>query len=216
MPIWDDVLSREELEIVNAGGMGAALNGFGKKCALLVVDMSYCFVDSAFPGVAGDVGWPAVRQIQTLLAAARAKDVPVFFTTYQWRANKLERGLWKSAPDVVERRRDPVAYRIVDELKPLPAEPVVIKVNPSAFHGTNLVGMLVQNQVDTVVLTGMVTSGCIFATALDAFSYGFRVIVPQEAVADRSPTSHKVALFNIHMKYGDVLPVEEVKNALLA
>ena len=213
--IWDDVIPKDELEILNAGGMGMNFSGFGKKCALLVVDMSYGFVDSAYPLGASEVGWPAVQRIQELLGVARKIDVPVFYSTSEWRDNKVERGLWKRTPEVDKRLQHPKTYEIVDELKPLPNEPVLVKFAPSAFHGTNLVNMLVQNQVDTVIVTGMVTSGCVNGTAVDAFSFGFKVIVPHDAVADRSPTCHKVALFNIHMKYGDVMSTKEVKQALL-
>jgi isochorismate hydrolase len=70
--------------------------------------------------------------------------------------------------------------------------------------------MLIQFNADTLILVGMVTSGCVYATAVDGFSFGFRVIIPAEGVADRSLIGHKVALFNFHMKYGDVLPMDEV------
>ncbi len=95
-------------------------------------------------------------------------------------------------------------------------EPVIAKTWPSAFFGTNLASYLIYHRVDTLVVTGMVTSGCVRGTAIDAFSHNYRVIVPQECVADRGQTSHKVALFEIHMKYGDVLPAEAVISELEA
>lgn len=211
MYIWDDVISEAEREMLQAN---VTLNGYGETCALLIVDMNYSFVDSAFPMGAGEAGRPAVQCVGELLAIAREKGLPVFYTTSQWRENAIERGLWKRTPGVNEGLRHPKTYEIVNELKPLPTEPVVIKYAPSAFHGTNLINMLVRNRVDTVILTGMATSGCIYATAMDAFSYGFKVVVPQEGVADRSPTSHKVTLFNIHMKYGDVVKAEDLKKVL--
>ncbi|MGQ0571624.1 MAG: isochorismatase family protein, partial [Armatimonadota bacterium] len=96
------------------------------------------------------------------------------------------------------------------ELAPLRTETVVVKTAPSAFHGTNLVSHLVFHNVDTVIVTGTVTSGCVRATVVDAFSYGFRVVVPVEGVYDRGATSHKVALFDIYTRYGDVLSMAEV------
>ena len=105
---------------------------------------------------------------------------------------------------------NPEAYQIVADLAPLPTEIVVVKTAPSAFHGTNLVSHLVFHNIDTVVVTGTVTSGCVRATVVDAFSCSFRVIVPVECVYDRGLTSHKVALWDIYTRYGDVLPADDV------
>jgi len=87
---------------------------------------------------------------------------------------------------------------------------VITKTKPSAFFGTPLASILTYLGIDTIVLGGMVTSGCVRATVIDAFSHNYRVIVPLECVADRSPTSHEVNLFDIDMKYADVLPLAEV------
>jgi maleamate amidohydrolase len=106
--------------------------------------------------------------------------------------------------------RGPEAHEIADTIKPEPKDIVVTKSKPSAFFGTPLASMLVYLGVDTLVVTGMVTSGCVRATVIDAFSHNYRVIVPLECVADRSPTSHQVNLFDIDMKYADVLPLADV------
>ena len=127
----------------------------------------------------------------------------------------MERGLWKRTTAVDNALKDPKAYEIVKELSPLPNEPVIVKFAPSAFHGTNLLSLLIQYNIDTLILTGMVTSGCVYSTGVDGFSYGFRVIIPEECVADRSLIGHKVSLFNFHMKYGDVLGLNEIKADLL-
>lgn len=215
MAIWDDIIPEQEREKYSSGGMGVSLSGFGKKPALLIVDMSYCFADGD-KYLLGDssVGWPCVQNIGKLLKVARAKKVPVFYSTSEWRDNPVERGLWKRSEAVNKALALPRAYEIVDEIKPLPNEPVVVKFAPSAFHGTNLLNMLIQHNVDTLIVTGMVTSGCVYATVVDGFSYGFKTIVPVECAADRSQISHKVSLFNIHMKYGDVLPSAEVEKYL--
>lgn len=214
MAVWDDVIPREELLKFEKGGMGQNLVGFGKKPALLIVDMSYGFVDDSYPLGDSEVGWPAVRNIETLRSIAREKGIPTFYSTSIWKDNPLERGLWKRTPEVIRALQDPKANEIVKELAPYPDEPVVIKMAPSALHGTDLLRMLIQKNVDTILLTGMVTSGCVYATGVDAFSYGFRVIIPEECVADRSRIGHKVALFNFHMKYGDVLPMQQVLSYL--
>lgn len=218
MAVWDDIIPKEELTKYSAysvRGMGEIRVGFGKNAALLIVDMSYGFVDSSFPLGDSTVGWPAVAKIKTLLEMARIKNIPVLYSTSEWRDNPVERGLWKRATAGINAFKDPKAYEIVKELSPLPNEPVVVKFAPSAFHGTNLLSLLIRYNIDTLILTGMVTSGCVYSTGVDGFSYGFRVIIPEECVADRSRIGHKVSLFNFHMKYGDVLGFNEIKEYLL-
>jgi len=215
MAIWDDIIPKEELVKFSSGGMGENRVGFGEKMALLIIDMSHCFVDSSFPLGDSTAGKPAVAKIKTLLDIARIKDIPIFYSTSEWRDNPVERALWKRTIAVGNTLKDPRAYEIVKELSPLPNEPVVVKFAPSAFHGTNLLKMLIQCRIDTLILTGMVTSRCVYSTGVDGFSYGFRVIIPEECVADRSLISHKVSLFNFHMKYGDVLSFDETREYLL-
>jgi nicotinamidase-related amidase len=134
----------------------------------------------------------------------------VIFSKATRARNPAERGRWKvTARELpIMARRE--AYEIVPELQPLPSETVLVKAAPSAFFGTDLVNLLVFHSIDTVILAGTVTSGCVRATAVDAFSYNFRVVIPEECVCDRGPTSHKVALFDIHMKYGDVRSLADV------
>ena len=208
MAIWDDVVPLDEQALYERGGWGGRV-GFGCRPALLVVDMYTAFVDPAFPFSSPSAA-ATTRAIQTLLRAARASEAPVFFSKARARTIPAERGRWKSTGALRPIMSDPAAYEIVPELQPLPTESVVVKSAPSAFWGTDLVGYLVYHRVDTVIVTGTVTSGCVRDTALDAFNYNFRVIVPEEAVCDRGMTSHKVALFDIHMKYGDVVPMREV------
>jgi maleamate amidohydrolase len=207
--IWDDVVPKEEQELYARGGWGGTV-GYGRRPALLVVDMYRAFVDPAYPYSSPSA--PAtVRAIQTLLAAARAAGCPVFFSKAQRRTIPAERGRWKTtAVNARPIMADPAAYEIVPELAPRPTESVVVKSAPSAFVGTDLVSYLIFHGVDTVIVTGTVTSGCVRCTVLDAFNYSFRVIVPEEAVCDRGATSHKVTLFDLHMKYADVVPVAGV------
>ena len=104
---------------------------------------------------------------------------------------------------------------IVDDLAPRPGETVIHKqFKPSAFFGTPLASMLIAQRVDTTIVTGMTTSGCVRATVLDAFEHNFHAIVPHEACADRSQISHKVNLFDLHMKYADVVSVDETLDYL--
>ena len=109
-----------------------------------------------------------------------------------------------SLMDVPER-----GYQFVAEVAPEPGDLLIPKRHPSAFFGTALVSYLIDLGVDTVLLTGCTTSGCIRASAIDAFAYNFRCAVVEECVYDRSPLSHVVNLFDIQAKYGDVVPVAD-------
>ncbi len=217
MAIWDDVIPEAERRMYEKGGMGRDRVGMGEKPAVVVVDMTYGFVDSSFPLGHSETGYSAVAAIRRLLDRARPLGVPVFYTLARPAGAACERGLWKGGGAVAHPgMQDPKANQIVEEIAPRPGETVVAKTWPSAFFGTSLVSFLIYHRVDTLVVTGMVTSGCVRGTAVDAFSHNYRVIVPQECVADRGQTSHKVALFEIHMKYGDVLPVDAVISELEA
>ena len=208
MAVWDDVIPKEERELYERGGWGGTV-GFGRRPALLVVDMYAAFVDPKYP-FSSPAAPATVRAIQPLLTAARGAGCPVFFSRARARSIPAERGRWKTAASRRPVMADAAAYEIVPELRPLEHESVLVKSAPSAFFGTDLVSYLVFHNVDTVIVTGTVTSGCVRDTVLDAFNYNYRVIVPVEGVCDRGMTSHKVALFDIHMKYGDVVPMAEV------
>jgi nicotinamidase-related amidase len=213
MPIWEDIIPPEDLKMFSKCKMGGKA-GYGKKPAIIIVDMTYGFVDDAFPKGCSKMGWPAVAAIQNLLVIGRSVGVPVFFSKGTHASTATERGRWKSENTFEQETFDPKEYQIVEELSPRPGEVVITKTFPSAFFGTSLASMLVYHHIDTVVVTGMVTSGCVRATVVDAFSYNFMVLVPEECVGDRGLVSHKVSLFDIHMKYADVLTLKETSGYL--
>ena len=175
--------------------------------------MYTAFVDPAYP-FASPGARDTARVIARVLEAARSGGTPVFYTRGERATWPIERGRWKTSGVYRPIMERPEAYQIVPELAPRPDEPVIVKAFPSGFVGTNLLAYLVYHGVDTVIVTGTVTSGCVRDTVLDAFNHNYRVIVPEEAVCDRGPTSHKVTLFDIHMRYGDVVPVAEVMDYL--
>ncbi|MBI4277641.1 MAG: isochorismatase family protein [Armatimonadetes bacterium] len=212
MAIWDDVIPQEEQGIYEQAGWGGRV-GFGRRPALIIIDMFAAFVDPAYPFASAGAR-DCARAIRPILDAARAAGAPVFHTKGQRAAWPVQRGRWKTRGVTFPIMQRPEAYEIVPELAPLLEEPVIVKSFPSAFAGTNLLSYLIYHSVDTVIVTGTVTSGCVRDTVLDAFCHNFRVIVPQEAVCDRGMTSHKVTLFDIHMKYGDVIPAAEVLHYL--
>ncbi len=216
MAIWDALITEEDREAYGHF-RGRQSIGVGERPAILVVDMTYAFVDSMFSSGFSKTGWPCVRAIKDLLDVARPKHIPVAFTGGNHWKTPAEYGRWKSAgyrPRTPEAKTtDP--HQIVAELQPLDDEPVVRKSKPSAFFGTHLSSILTYHGVDTVIVTGMVTSGCVRATVVDAFSLNYRVMVPQECVADRGQVTHKINLFDMHMKYADVVPLAEAKEYLI-
>lgn len=211
MPAWDDVIPPEDRrELEREWGRS---HGLGRHPALLVVDMTHAFVDDRFPLGHSATGRPCAEAIAPLLSTARARRLPVIYSAGLPSRNPAERGLWKSSGRPPEAGL-PDPHEIVPVLAPEQHESVVRKRRPSAFFGTELASLLIHHRVDTVVLCGMVTSGCVRATAVDAFSHNLRVVVPEECVADRARVPHAVALFDIHMKYGDVLPAADVRAQL--
>jgi nicotinamidase-related amidase len=187
----------------------------GVRPAVVVVDMTRAFVDSTYPTGWSPTGYPAVDATVDLLSVARQAELPIFFTKAyanpDHRPQPAERGRWKlNATPAPLPEGTPPGDVIADKLTPLPNEIVIDKGGkPSAFFGTPLASYLVHAGCDTVIVTGMTTSGCVRATVLDAFQYNFDVVIPFECCADRSQISHKVNLFDMHMKYADVVSLDE-------
>lgn len=209
MTVWEDIIPPEDLKMFVKSRMGGRA-GYGQKPAIIVVDMTYGFVDDAYPKGCSKTGWPAVAAIQELLDKGRQAGVPVFFSKGAHATTATERGRWKSEKTFEQETVDPREYQIVEELSPRAGEVMITKTFPSAFFGTSLASMLVFHNIDTLIVTGMVTSGCVRATVVDAFSYNFMVVIPEECVGDRGLVSHKVSLFDMHMKYADVVFLSEV------
>lgn len=191
----------------------------GTKPAIVVVDMTLAFVDSAYRTGHSETGWPAVAATERLLEAGRRMGIPVFFTKAYADPGHValpaERGRWKTGTRAAEPSDLPPGDVIVPALAPRAGEIVITKGGkPSGFFGTPLASYLVDAGVDTVIVAGMTTSGCVRATVLDAFQYNFDVVIPFECTADRSQISHRVSLFDLHMKYADVVSLDETVDYL--
>ncbi len=180
----------------------------GSRPAVLVVDFSCGFTDSGC--TLGADMTPAVEATRQLLDAARAKGLPVVFTTIGYEPSLKDGGLWlQKVPALAELQ---IGGRWVDidpRLDPRDDETIVLKKGASAFFGTNLASILVSQQVDSVILCGATTSGCVRASAIDLLQYGFPTIVPRECVADRAQAPHDANLFDIDAKYADVVSLDE-------
>ncbi|TAK01777.1 isochorismatase family protein, partial [bacterium] len=147
-----------------------------------------------------------------LLADARKKRLPTFYTTAHERGNPIAFGRWhgKNSRGIEDMREEwTKGNEIVAEIAPQDGDIVVRKQKPSAFFGTPLMSMLNEAHADTVLVTGCTTSGCVRASVIDAFSYNFRVCVVEECVFDRGQASHKINLFDMNAKYADVISLSE-------
>lgn len=194
----------------SAEGLGGRV-GFGDRPAILVVDMSLAFTDPEGPLVC-DLD-ETVASIARLLDSARKRgDVPVIFTTvaYGPREQISARAMLRKMPASLKVTPGSRWVEIDPRLQPREGEELITKVFPSAFFGTTLASYLISGERDSVIITGASTSGCVRATAIDAVSHGFQVVVPREAVGDRSPEAHEQNLVDIDLKYGDVIPETSV------
>jgi nicotinamidase-related amidase len=170
-------------------------------------------VDDAYPIGCSRAGIPAVQATERLLWAARELGVPVFFTKDwpdpEFQMTAAEHGLWKGSGEGADQGLPPGDV-IVESLTPRPGEVVIHKGSkPSGFFGTPLASYLTFHGVDTTIITGMLTSVCVRATAVDAFQHNYRVVIPYECVADPCQISHRVSLFDLHMKHADVVSLAE-------
>jgi nicotinamidase-related amidase len=200
--------------------------GRGQQPALLLIDLYRAvFGDKAepvleaietWPSSCGLAAWKALPHIQTLLAAARSAGIPIIHITML--ADAGMPGWYEAAHGVAvgPRPTDPAALdrqrrgpEIIDELAPIHGEVVLRKSAPSAFSGTPLMAELHRLDVDTLIVAGESTSGCVRASVVDAASYRFRVSVIEECVFDRHEAPHAINLFDMHQKYADVIPLED-------
>ena len=212
--MWDDVLTDTDRRVIANAGYGKP-RGLGTSPILMVIDCQYNYIGAdepvdeqqdRWPAGGGEAAWRAVREIGGLLDAARAGSVPVLYTrNVQKRTIQFDSFAGKSSWDKRATLEDSEGSRIVDEIAPTASDFVLDKSYASAFYGTPLVNYLVGLGVDTLIVSGVSTGGCVRATAVDAVSRGFKVAVVADAVADRIVASHKVALLDMWMKYTDVI-----------
>ena len=223
MAIWDDVITEHDKQVFAAAGFGKP-QGYGSRPAVIVVDVNYNFVgDTPEPILesirkyrtsCGEDGWEGVYQIQKLLKAARGKGLPIFYSTAPPRRSPLIAGRWAGksyrAGEMFEGRAHD-GNEIVKEIAPQDNDVVILKDKPSAFFGTPLASYLTELQVDSLLVAGTVTIGCVLATVLDAFSYNLKVSVIEECVFDRGELPHKVSLFNMNAWCADVVSLQDAE-----
>ena len=193
----------EARQIYAKAGLGESVT-LGSSPAVLVVDFSCGFTDPK--SALGSDLTLQVEATKRLLDATREKGLPVIFTTIGFEPSLKDGGLWlQKVPTLGDLQLGGHWVEIDPRLEPREDETVIVKKGASAFFGTNLVAVLVAQQVDSVILCGATTSGCIRATAIDLLQLGFPTIVPRECVGDRAQAPHDSNLFDIQAKYADVV-----------
>lgn len=221
MKEWEAIFPEEERRVYEKAGYKGR-QPFGRNPALLVIDVVLGFTGTKsmeilagideFPTSCGTAAWEALPRIRELIDTCRKAEIPVVFSKGDPDFKSLMGNATKRA--VTQTDREKLANEFPEMIKPREDEFVVSKARASAFFGTHLSTYLVGKGVDSVLVTGTTTSGCVRGTVLDAYSYGFPVFIVEECVFDRSRTSHLVNLFEMNAKYGNVITLAEALAAI--
>lgn len=206
-----DPVDKATRDVYQTQGWGTSRIGFGERPALLIVDMQVDFVDPNAPSTCSPIAQERLPDIRRLLDGARAAGIPVFFSQGLIARDLSDVGLWKGVAHRTGKSQleGTPGAEIVPELAPLPGEHVVQKRRPSAFFGSDLDIFLRGNRVDTLIVAGSSMSGCVRATAVDAFSRDYRTMVVRECVVDRTLEVLERNLFDIDAKYVDAVSLDE-------
>jgi len=203
----------EEIEADYADQEFGGTVGMGEQPALLVIDLIEAFTDPD-TDLGSDVE-DVLAQTDRLLSAFRQQDLPRYFTTVAYEESYGDAGRFiEKVPALRDLELGTEAVEIDDRVAPIGDERVILKKYASAFFGTDLATELTTHRVDTLVLAGVTTSGCVRATAVDSLQHGYRTIVPADAVGDRAEGPHRANLFDIDAKYGDVVETDHVVETL--
>jgi maleamate amidohydrolase len=208
---WKDIVDQDIIELYEPYRREVRVGG---RPAVLAIDLYNKVyqggnrpvrdVNRRYSGSCGEYAWSALEPTRQLFTAARAAGTPVIYTT-----RHADTGDVHSTHRRKQRETEEL-YGIKEELAPMPGDLVIYKERASAFFGTPLIAHLRQLGVESLVICGESTSGCVRASTVDAYSYAFHCVVVEECTFDRSPLSHKVNLFDLHHKYADVMHVEDV------
>jgi len=200
--------SQSDAELFQQRGFGLKI-GFGERPALLVIDMLKAFTDPQM--MLGANLDNEIEAIKPLIAVAHERDIPVIFSTVIYNDVDLkDAGIWAlKMKGVATLRGDSDGVEIDPRLDFRKTDSLLVKKYASCFFGTDLVSRLLSRRVDTLIIVGCTTSGCVRATAVDAVQTGLRPMVVREAVGDRSAAAHEQSLFDLNAKYADVVSLDE-------
>lgn len=216
---WQDLYPQEIYDLYAPYRRKTGIKG---RCGLLLVDLyNLCYEGGErpvselyrdYPSSCGEFAWRALGPTRQILHEMRSQGLPVLFSTKDLRNADHQRkasATFRRPGQAAEN-----AYDIHPELTPKTGELVIAKERASCFYGTPLATYLQRLRIETLIMVGESTSGCVRATATDSFSYGFHTVLIEEAVFDRNPISHQASLFDLHHKYADVMALDDVLNQL--
>ena len=184
--------------------------GFGKKPAILVIDLQRYFTDEDSPMGGSPGSLKAARNTSILLKAAREKGILIIYTVLGFRQDGKDMGFWpKKIPNLANCTIGSKWLEMREEVKEKPEDVVLVKKMSSAFFGTELITILNSHSIDTTVITGFATSGCVRATVVDSFSYGFRTSLVEDCCGDQSEGPHEANIMDMNNKYADIISLEE-------
>ena len=220
MAVWNDVLSENDRKVL-AARKPREFSGFGERPALVIIDMNVGAVGEdrpiyeqldRYPTAMGNYAWEAIRHMQKLIPAARAARIPIIYSKHVF---KVIHGLPRcDDPTYPFSELSPLS-ELQPEIAPEPGDLLIEKQRASVFFHTPLLYVLMDKKVDTLIIIGNSTSGCVRATAVDGSYYpSFKVAVVEECVFDRIELSHKTALFDMQFKYCDVVKLDQVMGYL--
>jgi nicotinamidase-related amidase len=218
---WKDLIPPQDIELY---APYARETFVGPRAALLVIDLydlayrggagSPYELDKSYPNSCGIFAHRAIEPTRRLIAAARTANLPIFYCTQDVRPNNRPVGANSTRRALPQ--PTPKDYEIYSAFAPAPQDVVIRKQRASAFQGTPLMSHLTLLGVRSLIVCGESTSGCVRASSVDAYSFGFHVSLIEECTYDRSEFIHKVNLFDLHHKYVDVMHLDEVEATLLA
>ncbi|WP_137128683.1 isochorismatase family protein [Rhizobium sp. FY34] len=196
-------------DVYQAAGFGQPVPR-GTRPAIVVVDFSYGFTDTIYP-TAADMR-DAIEATRRLTDLARAKGLPVIYTTIAYHPGEVSKLAWLRKAGGMAALLEGSRLVEIDAATGIqPGDPIIAKKGASAFHGTGLAALLTGAGVDTLIVTGATTSGCVRASVVDAVQSGFHVLVPADCCADRAKAPHDANLYDMHQKYADVTDAADVE-----
>lgn len=208
---WRGFVPDDELATYTKGAFGNPI-GMGERVALLNIDTTWMFVDPQY-AMCGREDPKLKAALTRITQTFRALNLPIYYSRRDDRSHPTRRGIWNlklGNSHEFQYTSDPRADEWPPEYAPRKEDIIILKNKPSAFFETPLESFLRYDQIDTLVVVGVSTSGCVRAAVNDAFSHNFRVVVVEEACGDRSPSAHRANLFDIDMKFGDVENIDDV------
>jgi nicotinamidase-related amidase len=213
MHAWEEILTPTDREVIRRGGYGKP-RGLGKRPALLIIDPQYNYAGGdkpileqiqEWPSGVGESAWRAIERLEPLIHAFREKKRPIVYTRQVQKSIAFDGFAAKADRSPSHYLEGSKGTSIVEAIAPQEGDFVIDKSYASAFYGTPLLSVLIKLKVDTLIVAGGTTGGCVRATCVDAISRNFDVAVVEDCVYDRISVSHKVAILDLWMKYCDLI-----------